>query len=101
MDARKESGRPAIPTPTALSKVRNTRCIGKAATSQAAADALVGNTMRSLRRFADLRVHDARPARCLAELAKATDALSSAVWAVEYASSTRIAEHSRLQGGAK
>lgn len=55
-----------------------------AANDQPSADVFAGRTMRSLRRFAELRLQDAKPARCLAELARATDALSSAVWAMEY-----------------
>jgi hypothetical protein len=55
-----------------------------AANDQPGADVFVGRTMRSLRRFAELRLQDAKPARCLVELGRAADALSSAVWAMEY-----------------
>jgi hypothetical protein len=76
MDARKETGRSALPTPTtALTQRHNTKCIGAAANSQAAADVFAGNVLRSMRRFVTLRLQDARPSRCLKELALATDAL--------------------------
>lgn len=55
-----------------------------AANDQPSADVFVGRTMRSLRHFAELRLQDAKPARCLVELGRAADALSSAVWAMEY-----------------
>ena len=90
MDARKEAGRSALPTPmTALSKLHNPECIGNAANTQLAADVCVGNSMRALRKFIELRLQDARPSRCLKELALATDALSSAVWAVEFEAGLR------------
>jgi hypothetical protein len=90
MDARKESGRPTLPTSTtALSTTYNRKCTGKAANDQAAADAFVRNAMRSLRRYMELRRQDAQPRRCLHELARATDALSSATWAVEYKAGLR------------
>ena len=91
MDA-KETGRSALPTPTtALDKARTFNNIGNAANTQLAAEVFVGTMMRTLRRFAELRLQDARPSRCLRELAVATDALSSAVWAVEYEAGLRRA----------
>jgi hypothetical protein len=85
MGARKKTGRSALTTPkTALTKVRNPKDIGNAANDQRAADIFVGTAMRSLRRFVDLRLHDAEAKPCLKQLALATDAISSAVWAVEY-----------------
>jgi hypothetical protein len=91
MRARKKTGRPALATPTtALSTTSvKTKFTGNAANDQAAADVFVGTVMRALRRFAELRLQDARQAQCLAQLAKATDALSSATWAIEYEAALR------------
>ena len=60
-----------------------------AANDQAAADVFVGRALRSLRRFVEVRLRDARPSRCLLELGRATEALSSATWAVEYEAGLR------------
>lgn len=90
VDATKTSGRSALSTPTtALSKVRDPKHIGNAANVQPAADEFAGTVLRSMRRFVELRIQKARPARCLKELATATDALSSASWAVEYEAGLR------------
>jgi hypothetical protein len=86
MDARKETGRSALATPTTALSTASVKAkfTGNAANQQPAADVFVGTAMRALRKFADLRLQDARPMRCLSELARATEALSSATWAVEY-----------------
>ena len=91
MDARKETGRSALTTPTtALSTTTpNTKFTGNAANEQPAPDVLVGSAMRSLRRFVELRLLDAKPPRCLHELARAADAVSSATWAIEYEAGLR------------
>jgi hypothetical protein len=85
MDARKALGRSALPTPDAAqSNTRDPSCIPDAANAQPAADVFVGRAVRALRRVVELRLQDAKPARCLSELARAIDALSSAQWALEY-----------------
>ena len=90
MDARKESGRSTLQTPTtALSTTRNAKCTRNAANEQAAADVFVGTVMRSCRRFMELRLQNAKPSRCLHELARAADALSSAKWGIEYEAGLR------------
>jgi len=90
MDARKETGRSALPTPnTAHSITRDPNCIPDAANAQAAADVFVGRALRSLRRVVELRLQDAKPARCLSELGRADDALLSARWALEYEAGDR------------
>jgi hypothetical protein len=91
MRARKETGRSALMTPkTALTKVRNPKDIGNAANDQRAADICASTAMRALRRFVKLRSHDAMAKPCLKQLALATDAVSSATWAVEYEAGLRI-----------
>jgi len=55
----------------------------------AAADVFVGRALRSLRRVVELRLQDAKPARCLSELGNADDALLSARWALEYEAGDR------------
>ena len=92
MDARKESGRSALPTPTTAlisTTTRNPKCTGNPANEQAGADVFAGTAMRSLRRFMELRLQDAQPSRCLHELARASDAVSSAIWAIEFEAGLR------------
>jgi hypothetical protein len=56
----------------------------EAANDQAAADAFVGRALRSLRRVVEFRLEDAGPSKCLRELSRAADAVSSATWALEF-----------------
>jgi hypothetical protein len=89
MDAQKETGRPALATPSALTKVRKQHSTANAANDQPAADVFVGRALRALRRIVELRLQDAEPRRCLAELNRATDAVTSARWAFEYEAGLR------------
>ena len=90
MGARKKTGRAALTTPTtALTKVRDPKDIGKAANEQRAADVFVGTAVRSLRRFTGLRLQDADLRYCLRQLTLAAEAVSSAMWAVEYEAGSR------------
>jgi hypothetical protein len=85
MGARKESGRSTLQTSTtALSTTRNPKCTRNAANEQAAADVFAGTALQSLRRFVELRLHNAKPSRCLHVLTRAAEAISSATWAIEY-----------------
>lgn len=90
MDARKEQGRPTLPTSTtALDITRPSKCTENAANEQTGADVLAGCALRALRRFVELRLQDAKPARCLDELARVADAVGSAKWAMEYEAGLR------------
>jgi len=90
MDSRKESGRPTLPTSeTALGTTHSPHRTYRAANDQPAADVFVGRSMRAHRRFVELRLQDAHPSQCLRELARATDALASATWAIEYEAGLR------------
>jgi hypothetical protein len=84
MEARKETGRSALATPATLTKVHKQDSTANAANDQPAADVFVGRALRALRRVVELRLQDAGPRRCLAELDRATDAITSARWAFEY-----------------
>jgi hypothetical protein len=89
MDARKETGRPALATPSALTSVPKQDCIANAANDQPAADVFVGRALRALRRIVELRLQDAELRRCLVELDRATDAITSARWAFEFEAGLR------------
>ena len=51
MDPRKERGRPALATPSALNKVRKQDSTANAANDQLAAEVFVGRALRALRRI--------------------------------------------------
>ena len=83
----RKQGRQALPTPATLTKVRDWQSIARAPKAQArgaAADALVGRAIRALRRIVELRLNDATPTKCLAQLNEADDAMSSARWVLQY-----------------
>ena len=84
MDVRKETGRPALATPSTLAKVRKRNSTANAANDQPAIDVFVGRALRALRRIVELRLKDAEPRPCLTQLYRAADALESAQWGLEY-----------------
>jgi hypothetical protein len=88
--AAKESVHPALPTPPVVKPISSTllRSV-RAANAQAAIDAFVGTALRHLRRVVELRHQDKPPARCLAELRRVAEAISSTQWALEYDAALR------------